>query len=90
MRILTSYSLILTNTVFHVTNGLVSGIDYCEAGADPYLSTEDCFATEDLTTIFTTTAPGDWYKNVKTILSRCFRRAFPKMTEWLIDFKTEL
>ena len=89
MHILTSYSLILSNTVLHVTNGYSSAVDYCRNGGDPYVSSEDCFSTEDLTTIFTTTAPGIWYRNVTTILSRCFKRAFPRMTDWLIEFHTE-
>lgn len=89
MHILTSYSLILTNTVFHVTNGFSSGIDFCQTGFDSNVSSEDCFVTEELTTIFTTTAPGIWYRNVTTILSRCFKRAFPRMTDWLIEFNTE-
>ena len=90
LRILTSYSLIMANTVFHVTNGQTSSIDIGQTGGDPYTSKDDCFATEDLATVFTTTAPGNWYKNVKTILSRCFKRALPRMTEWLIEFQYEM
>lgn len=90
MHILTSYSLILTNTVFHVQNGFSSGVDLMsESNTDIGTNNEDCFATEDLATIFTTTAPGTWFKNVNIILSRCFKRAFPKMTDWLIEFNTE-
>jgi len=84
MHILTAYSLILTNTVFHVTNGLSTAVDSCSA-----MEAEDSFAMEDLTTIFTTSAPGIWYRNVTAILSRCFKRAFPRMTEQLIEFHTE-
>lgn len=82
MKIMTSYSLILSNTVFHVTNGVSSCIDQPIQGNDSVcVSSEDCFATEDLTTLFTTRAPGSWYRNVKTILSRCFKRVFPRMTD---------
>ena len=91
MQILTSYSLILSNTVFHVTNGFSSGVDYCPSigACGEVISSEDCFATEDLTTVFTTTAPGGWHRNVTAILSKCFKKAFPRMTEWLVEFSTE-
>ena len=56
MRILTSYSLIMTNTVFHVTNGFSSFANNGELMNDD--DNDECFATEDLTTIFTTSAPG--------------------------------
>ena len=75
MHVLTSYSLVLYNTVFHVTNGLISGTELKHSNADYTQTTnDDAFATEDLTTIFTTSAPGVWFRNVTNILSRCFRR----------------
>ena len=73
MRIITSYSLIMINTVFHVTNGFSSFANNGELMNDEALE-DDSFATEDLTTVFTTAAPGIWFKNVKTILSKCFKK----------------
>ena len=88
MRILTSYSLIMINTVFHVTNGFSSFANNGELMNDD--DTDECFATEDLTTLFTTSAPGMWFKNVKIILAKCFRKPFPKMAEHLVEFSIDL
>ena len=89
MRIITSYSLIMINTVFHVTNGFSSFANNGELMNDEALE-DYSFATEDLTTVFTTAAPGIWFKNVKTILSKCFKKQFPNMTEHLVEFSVDL
>ena len=34
-----------------------------------------------LSTIFTTNAPGCWYRNVCTILGRCFKRTYPRLKD---------
>jgi DNA mismatch repair ATPase MutL len=50
---------------------------------DVHLSVEN--VGEVKRTIFSTTSPGTWRKNVNTILSRCFKKSFPNLIKHLFE-----
>ena len=96
---MTSYSLIMSNTVFHLANGdrpprgRGKEIPTVQSKLDDIPESESLSIDQgvgNLRTVFTTQAPGNWRKNVDHILGKCFRRLFPKMVANFVDFTIDL
>lgn len=88
VNILTSYSLIMHKTVFLLANGEKPGLPIFNSNEE-----EGVVRQPDqgkLNTVFSTQAPGCWRKNVDIILTRCFKRIFPRISRHFIDFTIDL